>query len=304
MAKFIIGRFAQMLATLVIVAIIAFGLARLAGDPVPLLMPAQASQADLDFFRNQLGLDKPVHEQFLRFLGNMARGDFGDSFRYDQPALALIFDRLPVTIYLAMTSMVFAALLGLPMGIVAAVTRNSWLDVVIRTAATVGQSTPLFWLALMLMLFFAVTLRWTPTSGYGTWQHFILPTVTLGWFSAASIARLTRSSMIEVLQSDFIRLQRLCGLPQHLIVLRHALRNAAAPIVTFMALQLGALLGGAVITETIFAWPGFGQLMVNAILFRDFPVIQAAIVVTAVVFLVINLLVDITYRILDPRVQI
>ena len=304
MAKFIIGRFAQMLATLVIVAIIAFGLARLAGDPVPLLMPAQASQADLDFFRNQLGLDKPVHEQFLRFLGNMARGDFGDSFRYDQPALALIFDRLPVTIYLAMTSMVFAALLGLPMGIVAAVTRNSWLDVVIRTAATVGQSTPLFWLALMLMLFFSVTLRWTPTSGYGTWQHFILPTVTLGWFSAASIARLTRSSMIEVLQSDFIRLQRLCGLPQHLIVLRHALRNAAAPIVTFMALQLGALLGGAVITETIFAWPGFGQLMVNAILFRDFPVIQAAIVVTAVVFLVINLLVDITYRILDPRVQI
>lgn len=304
MAKFIIGRFVQMLATLVIVAFIAFGLARLAGDPVPLLMPAQASQADLDFFRNQLGLDRPVYEQFFRFVGNAVRGDFGESFRYDQPALSLIFDRLPSTIFLALTSMVFAALVGLPMGIAAAVTRNSWLDVVIRTAATIGQSTPLFWLALMLMLFFSVTLRWTPTSGYGTWQHFILPTVTLGWFSAASIARLTRSSMIEVLQSDFVRLQRLCGLPQRLIVLRHALRNAAAPIVTFMALQLGALLGGAVITETIFAWPGFGQLMVNAILFRDFPVIQAAIVVTAVFFLVINLLVDITYRILDPRVQI
>lgn len=304
MAKFIIGRFVQMLATLVIVAFIAFGLARLAGDPVPLLMPAQASQADLDFFRNQLGLDRPVYEQFFRFVGNAVRGDFGESFRYDQPALSLIFDRLPSTIFLALTSMAFAALVGLPMGIAAAVTRNSWLDVVIRTAATIGQSTPLFWLALMLMLFFSVTLRWTPTSGYGTWQHFILPTVTLGWFSAASIARLTRSSMIEVLQSDFVRLQRLCGLPQRLIVLRHALRNAAAPIVTFMALQLGALLGGAVITETIFAWPGFGQLMVNAILFRDFPVIQAAIVVTAVFFLVINLLVDITYRILDPRVQI
>lgn len=304
MAKFIIGRFAQMLATLVIVAIIAFGLARLAGDPVPLLMPAQASQADLDFFRNQLGLDRPVYEQFIRFVSNMLRGDFGDSFRYNQPALSLIFDRLPATIYLAVTSMVFAALVGLPMGIAAAVSRNSWFDAIIRTAATIGQSTPLFWLALMLMLLFSVTLRWTPTSGYGSWTHFILPTVTLGWFSAASIARLTRSSMIEVLQSDFIRLQRLCGLPQHLIVLRHALRNAAAPIVTFMALQLGALLGGAVITETIFAWPGFGQLMVNAILFRDFPVIQAAIVVTAVFFLVINLLVDITYRVLDPRVQI
>ena len=304
MAGFVIGRFVQMLVTLMIVAMIAFGLARLAGDPVPLLMPAQASQADLDFFRNQLGLDRPVYEQFIRFVGNMVRGDFGDSFRYDQPALSLILDRLPATIYLALSSMTLAALIGLPLGILAAVYRATWLDAAIRTAATVGQSTPLFWLALMLMLFFSVTLRWTPTSGYGTPAHFILPTLTLGWFSAASIARLTRASMIEVLQSDFVRLERLCGLPYRLIVLKHALRNAAAPIVTFMALQLGALLGGAVITETIFAWPGFGQLMVNAILFRDFPVIQAAIIVTALFFLAINLLVDITYRILDPRVHI
>jgi peptide/nickel transport system permease protein len=293
-----------MIATLAIVALIAFGLARLAGDPVPLLMPAQASQQDLDFFRNQLGLDRPVVEQFLRFVGHIARGDFGESFRYDQPALTLILDRLPATIYLAISSMLLAAALGLPLGILAAVWRNRALDTIIRTAATVGQSTPLFWLALMLMLVFAVMLKWTPTSGYGTPAHFILPTVTLGWFSAASIARLTRSSMIEVLQSDFVRLEKLCGLPQYLIVLKHALRNAAAPIVTFMALQLGALLGGAVITETIFAWPGFGQLMVNAILFRDFPVIQAAIVVTAVFFLVINFFVDIAYKLLDPRVRI
>ena len=304
MAGFVIGRFVQMLVTLMIVAMIAFGLARLAGDPVPLLMPAQASQTDLDFFRNQLGLDRPVYEQFIRFVGNMVRGDFGDSFRYDQPALSLILDRLPATIYLALSSMTLAALIGLPLGILAAVYRATWIDAAIRTVATVGQSTPLFWLALMLMLFFSVTLRWTPTSGYGTPAHFILPTLTLGWFSAASIARLTRASMIEVLQSDFVRLERLCGLPYRLIVLRHALRNAAAPIVTFMALQLGALLGGAVITETIFAWPGFGQLMVNAIMFRDFPVIQAAIIVTALFFLAINLLVDITYRILDPRVHI
>jgi peptide/nickel transport system permease protein len=304
MARFVISRLLQMLGTLIIVAIIAFGLARLAGDPVPLIMPAQASQADLDFLRNQLGLDLPIYEQFFRFMGNILRGEFGASFRYNEPALQLIMSRLPATIYLAITSMILAALIGLPMGIAAAVTRNSWLDVVIRTAATIGQSTPLFWLALMLMLLFSVTLRWTPTSGYGSFQHFILPTLTLGWFSAASIARLTRASMIEVMQSDFVRLQRLCGLPQYLIVLRHALRNAAAPIVTFMALQLGALLGGAVITETIFAWPGFGQLMVNAILFRDFPVIQAAIIVTAVFFLLINFVVDILYRVLDPRVQI
>jgi peptide/nickel transport system permease protein len=304
MARFVVGRLTQMIATLAIVAVIAFGLARLAGDPVPLLMPAQASQADLDFFRNQLGLDRPVPEQFVRFVGNIARGDFGNSFRYDQPALTLVLDRLPATIYLALTAMGLAALIGLPLGITAAVWRNTWLDTIIRTAATIGQSTPLFWLALMLMLVFSVMLRWTPTSGYGTFAHFILPTLTLGWFSAASIARITRSSMIEVLQSDFVRLERLCGLPHRLIVLKHALRNAAAPIVTFMALQLGALLGGAVITETIFSWPGFGQLMVNAILFRDFPVIQAAIIVTALFFLTINFLVDITYRLLDPRVRI
>jgi peptide/nickel transport system permease protein len=304
LARFVLERLAQMLATLAIVAIIAFGLARLAGDPVPLLMPAQASQADLDFFRNQLGLDRPLPEQFIRFVGNIVRGDFGDSFRYDQPALQLILDRLPATMYLALSAMALATLIGLPLGIIAAVRRNGWIDVAIRTAATIGQSTPLFWLALMLMLVFAVMLRWTPTSGYGTPAHFILPTVTLGWFSAASLARLTRSSMIEVMQSDFVRLEKLCGLPGHLIVLKHALRNAAAPIVTFMALQLGALLGGAVITETIFAWPGFGQLMVNAILFRDFPVIQAAIVVTALFFLIINFCVDIIYRLLDPRVRI
>lgn len=304
MARFVATRLAQMAATLVIVAIIAFGLARLAGDPVPLLMPAQASQADLDFFRNQLGLDKPVPEQFVRFVGNVLRGDFGESFRYDEPALGLVLSRVPATMYLAFTAMALAALIGLPLGITAAVWRNRWLDTVIRTAATVGQSTPLFWLALMLMLVFSVMLRWTPTSGYGTPAHFILPTLTLGWFSAASIARITRSSMIEVLQNDFVRLEKLCGLPHRLIIFKHALRNAAAPIVTFMALQLGALLGGAVITETIFAWPGFGQLMVNAILFRDFPVIQAAIIVTALFFLAINLLVDITYRLLDPRVRI
>lgn len=304
MTRFVVERLLQMVATLAIVAVIAFGLARLAGDPVPLLMPAQASQQDLDFFRNQLGLDRPVVEQFLRFVGHIVRGDFGESFRYDQPALSLILDRLPATIYLAISSMVLAAALGLPLGILAAVWRNRGIDTVIRTAATIGQSTPLFWLALMLMLVVAVQLKWTPTSGYGTAAHFVLPTLTLGWFSAASIARLTRSSMIEVLQSEFVRLERLCGLPEYLIVLKHALRNAAAPIVTFMALQLGALLGGAVITETIFAWPGFGQLMVNAILFRDFPVIQAAIVVTAVFFLVINFLVDIAYKLLDPRVRL
>jgi peptide/nickel transport system permease protein len=302
LAEYLVRRLLQSLATLFIVAILAFLLARLAGDPVPLLMPAQATQEDLDFFRNQLGLDRPLYEQFFVFLGNIAAGDFGNSFRYDQPALELVLERLVPTAQLAMSAMALSILLGIPFGVLAAVRRNSLFDRSVRFVATVAQSTPVFWLALMLMLVFSVWLRLTPTSGYGTIKHFILPTVTLGVFSAASLARLTRSSMIEVLQSDFVKLERLCGLPWWLIVFKHALRNAAAPILTFMALQLGALLGGAVITETIFAWPGFGQLMVNAILFRDFPVIQAAIVTTALILLVINIAVDVLYKVLDPRV--
>lgn len=302
MAEYLIRRLLQSVVTLFIVAILAFLLARLAGDPVPLLMPAQATQADLDFFRNQLGLDRPLYAQFFVFLGNILQGDFGSSFRYDQPALKLVVERMLPTAELAFSAMTLSILLGVPFGVMAAVRRNSAFDHVVRFVATIAQSTPVFWLALMLMLTFSVWLRLTPTSGYGGISHMILPTVTLGVYSAASLARLTRSSMIEVLQSDFVKLERLCGLPWWLIVFKHALRNAAAPILTFMALQFGALLGGAVITETIFAWPGFGQLMVNAILFRDFPVIQAAIVVTAVFFLVINLLVDVLYKVLDPRI--
>lgn len=302
MAEYLIRRLLQSVVTLFIVAILAFLLARLAGDPVPLLMPAQATQADLDFFRNQLGLDRPLYAQFFIFLGNIVQGDFGSSFRYDQPALTLVIERMLPTAQLAIAAMSLSILLGVPFGVMAAVRRNSTFDHAVRFVATVGQSTPVFWLALMLMLTFSVWLRLTPTSGYGTLSHMILPTVTLGVYSAASLARLTRSSMIEVLQSDFVKLERLCGLPWWLIVFKHALRNAAAPILTFMALQFGALLGGAVITETIFAWPGFGQLMVNAILFRDFPVIQAAIVVTAVFFLLINLVVDVLYKALDPRI--
>src|SRR5690606_22899132 len=224
-------------------------------------------------------------------------------FRYREPALDLVLSRLPATLELAAASMALAVIVALPIGILAAIRRGSYLDVGTRWFATLGQSTPTFWLGLVLMLIFAVRLGWLPSSGRGGIEYLILPAVTLGWYSAAAIARLTRSSMLEMMQNDFIRFERLAGLPERVIVLKHALKNAAIPIITYMALQFGVLLSGAVVTEQVFAWPGLGQVVVEAINTRDYPVIQAAVLVTAFLFLLINLAVDLLYSWLDPRIR-
>ncbi|HSI41329.1 MAG TPA: ABC transporter permease [Xanthobacteraceae bacterium] len=304
MAHFILQRLAHSAATALIVAMLAFGLARLAGDPVPLLMPSTATNEDIEFFRRQLGLDKPIPQQFVTFIGNAVRGDFGSSFRYSVPAFDLVMSRVPATALLAFSALFLAAAIGIPLGILAALRHGSISDQAIRWAATVGQAVPNFWFGLMLILVFAVSLRWLPTSGYGTGAQLIMPTVTLGLTTAAYITRITRSSMMEVMQADFIKLQRLTGLPQRLIIWKHALRNASIPVVTLTALQLGALLGGSVVTEVIFGWPGLGHLTVSAIMFRDFPVIQASVIVIAGFFLVVNFLTDISYRLLDARVRL
>lgn len=304
MMNFVLQRLAHSLVTALVVAMLAFGLARLAGDPVPLMMPSTATAEDVEFFRRQLGLDQPIPQQFLTFLGNALRGDFGSSFRYSVPAFDLVMSRVPATALLAFSALGFAVLVGVPLGVVAALRHGSFADQAIRWGATVGQAVPNFWFGLMLILVFAVWLRWLPTSGYGTGVQLIMPMVTLGLTTAAYIIRLTRSSMMEVLQGDFVKLQRLTGLPRRLIVWKHALRNAAIPVVTLTALQLGALLGGSVVTEVIFGWPGLGHLTVSAIMFRDFPVIQASVVVIAGFFLVVNFLTDISYRLLDPRVRL
>ena len=204
---------------------------------------------------------------------------------------------------IAAVSMLFAIIIALPIGILAAVRRDSWIDTIARWFATLGQATPTFWLGLILILYFSVHLGWFPTSGRGGVENIILPAITLGWFSAAAIARLTRSSMLEALQSDFVRFERLSGLPDRVIVLKHALRNAAIPIVTYMALQFGVLLSGAVVTETVFAWPGIGMIVVDAINGRDYPVVQAAVMVTAMFILLLNLVVDLIYSWLDPRIR-
>ena len=303
MTAYILKRLAQTVVTAMFVTVIVFALARLTGDPTVLLLPTEATQADRDFFRTQLGLDKPLHEQYLTFLGNVVKGDLGTSFRHRVPALDLILAKLPATLELALASMLLATAIALPTGIIAAVRRGSWADRLVRWFATLGQAMPTFWLGLMLILIFSVTFNLFPTSGRGGLHQLILPAVTLGWYSAAAIARLTRSSMIEVMQSDFIKFERLSGLPEWRIVAKHALKNASIPIITYMALQFGVLLSGAVVTERVFAWPGVGQLTVDAIMERDYPVVQAAVLITAFLFLLINLAVDLLYSWLDPRIR-
>ncbi|MCA8927873.1 MAG: ABC transporter permease [Alphaproteobacteria bacterium] len=303
MLTYIVRRLGQTVVTALFVTVIVFSLARLTGDPTILIVPTEATEQDIQFFRQQLGLDRPLYEQYWSFLSNTLQGDMGVSFRYRVPALDLVLDRLPATLELAFVSMLLATLIALPIGVLAAVRRGSYIDTGTRWFATVGQSTPTFWLGLMLILVFSVDLRLFPTSGRGTWLHLVLPAITLGWYSSAAIARLTRSSMLEVMESDFVKFERLSGLPERVIVLRHALRNASIPIITYMALQFGVLLSGAVVTERVFAWPGIGQTVVAAISMRDYPVIQAAVMVTAILFLLLNLLVDLLYSWLDPRIR-
>jgi peptide/nickel transport system permease protein len=302
MKHFILRRLVQTAFTAVLVSLIVFAMARLTGDPTLTLLPAEATEQDRNFFRKQYGLDRPLPVQYLTYVGNVLRGDLGVSFRYREPALGIVLERLGATLQLAVTSMILATVVALPLGVLSAIRRGSWLDAAVRAFAALGQSTPSFWLGLILVLVFAVELGWLPTSGRGGLQHLILPAVTLSFFTAGAVARLTRANMLESMRSDFVRFERLAGLPEHAIVLRHALRNAAIPVVTFMALQFGVLLSGAVVTETVFAWPGIGLLVVDAISTRDYPVIQATVLVTAFLILLLNLAVDLLYGWLDPRI--
>jgi peptide/nickel transport system permease protein len=303
MVRFILTRMWQTLITLLLLTILIFVLARLTGDPTPLVMPSEATEADRNFFRQQYGLDRPVHEQYIIFLRNVLSGDFGISFRYREPAFGLVMAAVGPTLQLAGVSMLVAILFGLPLGILAALRPGTWLAAAVRGYASLGQAMPTFWSGLMLIFLFAITLPVLPSSGYGEAANFVLPAITLGFYASASIAMLTWANMTEALRSDFVQMERVLGIPQRLIILKHALRNASLPIVTYLGLQFGLLLGGAVVTERVFAWPGVGQMLVDAILNRDYPVVQAAVMVTAVLFMTINLAVDLLYAVLDPRVS-
>jgi peptide/nickel transport system permease protein len=273
------------------------------GDPATLILGDQATPEQVADLRRSMGLDRPLYEQYGRFLANAVRGDFGLSIRAQRPALMYVLERLPATLQLSAGAFVFAVLTGIPIGILSAVKRLSLWDHGAMFVALLGQSMPVYWLGLMLIVIFAVHLRWLPASGMGQLQHLILPAFTLGMFLIGLIIRLMRSSMLDVLNRDYIRTAHAKGLSQHIVLVRHALKNACIPVVTVLGLQMGTLLGGAVITETVFAWPGMGMVTVTAIHQRDYPVVQSAVLVLAVLVVLINWCVDLVYHYLDPRIR-
>jgi peptide/nickel transport system permease protein len=304
MRAYVLRRLWQSALTLVGVSVLVFVILRVVpGDPAKMLLPDGAPQSAVDELNRQLGLHEPLYVQYGLFLQSVFRGDFGQSFQYRAPALRVVVERLAATVQLALAALLITVGAGVSLGIVAAVRRGTGYDYASTVLAVLGQSLPNFWLGIMLILLFGVALRWLPTSGFESWRHLILPAVTLAAFPMALVARLTRSSMLEILGRDFIRTGRAKGLAERAVILRHALRNAAVPLLTVLGLQIGTLLGGAVITESVFAWPGMGKLVVDAIFFRDFPVVQTVLILSATIFVVINLLVDLLYTVIDPRIR-
>ncbi len=304
MKTYILRRVAQSALTLLGVSVLVFVILRvLPGDPARMLLPDGAPESAVAELNRQLGLREPLIVQYGLFLRSVARGDFGQSFQYRAPALRVVVERLPATVQLTVAAMLVTIAAGVSLGIGTAVRRGTRYDVAGTILAVLGQSLPNFWLGIMLILLFGVALRWLPTSGFAGWTSLVLPAVTLAAFPTALVARLTRSSMLEILNRDYIRTGRAKGLAERSVVLRHALRNAAIPVLTVIGLQIGALLGGAVITESVFAWPGMGKLIVDAIFFRDFPVVQTVLILSATVFVAINLLVDLLYTVIDPRIR-
>ena len=285
------------------VSLIAFALTHLSGDPAALLLPPSATLEDIELFRHASGLDRPLPVQYADFLAHAVRGDFGRSIRYGEPALGLVLDRLPATLELSAAALALALIIAVPLGIVAAVRRGSAIDQAGLLLSLIGQSFPVFWLGIVLIMFFAEDLRWLPASGRGDLAHLALPAVALAAYTIAIVSRLLRSALIDILSADFIRTARAKGLSGRVVLVRHALKNAALPVVTVIGLQVGTLLGGAVVTEEVFAYPGMGRLALQAISNRDFAVVQAFVVVMAVLITVLNILVDLMYTQLDPRVR-
>ena len=304
MKAYLARRFAQSLLVVLGVSFVVFFMLHLTGDPALVLLPPDATPEDVRRFREQMGFNDPFLAQYGRFLAGVLRGDFGQSVRHGEPAFHLVVERLPATFELAGAALLVALCLAIPAGIISAVRRNTALDYVSTVIALLGQSMPTFWLGIMLILVFSVQFNLLPSSGRGTLQHLVLPAVTLGLFTTARITRLTRSGMLEVLNQDYIRTARAKGVSDRPVVWKHALKNAAIPIVTIVGIELGTLLGGSVITETIFAWPGVGRLSVQAISNRDYPVVQAAVFTLSTTFVLVNLFVDVAYTYLDPRIRL
>lgn len=305
MASFLARRLFQVIPVVFGVSVAVFLMIHLIpGDPAVLVAGMDATPQDVENVRRALGLDQPLPLQYASYIARTLVGDFGESFRTGRPVLAEIGFRYWNTMALAVVAIVFGTVLGVATGIVTAVYRNTWVDSSVLAVSLLGISIPPFFLGLLLMLFFSVYLGWLPLTGMDGWRHLILPAATLGIPNAAIISRITRSSLVEVLNQDYVRTARAKGLNEFVVINRHAVRNALIPVVTVAGLQMGYLLGGAVVTETVFAWPGIGRLIVQSIGARDFPVVQASVLLLAVTFVVINLITDMLYRLLDPRITL
>lgn len=312
LGRLVLGRLGGMVAVLALVSVLVFALTRLAaGDPIALLLGEQASLADIAQARTRYGLDQPVLQQYLYWLAQVLQGNLGQSIFLQMPVIQVLLDRVEPTLTLAVLAVAIAMLIGVPSGIAAAVWRGRWIDQGVSTLAMLGASMPSFWMGLLLIQAFAVGLGWFPVSGYGdpgaSWvqrlHHLVLPAVVLGMLNSALITRFTRASMLDILGEDYIRTARSKGLSERVVVLRHALRNALVPILTVLGLTLALMIGGAVVTETVFNLPGLGNLVVRGVLRRDYPVIQGALLAIAAVYVIINFAIDLLYAVVDPRVR-
>jgi peptide/nickel transport system permease protein len=303
MKRFIVKRLGYAALSLVLLTLIIFLLVRLTGDPSVLLVEPGASKEDLAAVRLQLGLDRPLWVQYGHFMSSLVRGDLGHSFYYRTPVFELYMTRLPHSLMLAVAAMAFSLLVGIPSGIIAAVRVNRWWDSAGKIFALLGLSLPSFWVGLVMILFFSVYLGWLPSSGSGTALHVIMPAFALGWYFAAAHMRLTRSAMLEVLGSEYVKLARLKGLPEALVIAKHAFKNALIPVLTLAGINLVVMVNVAVVVETVFAWPGVGRLLFEGISFRDFPVVQATVLINGAMVVIVSFLVDVLYAVIDPRIR-
>lgn len=303
MLGYVARRLAQGVFSIIGASIVIFVITRMSGDPVVLMLPPEAPDEVVQKVRESLRLDLPLWEQYFVFAGNALQGDFGQSYRWQTPALDLVLERLPATIELAMVALLFSSLIAVPFGVLSAVYRGSWFDRFAKGFAMLGQAMPNFWVGLLMILLFAIHLDWLPAYGAGTPAHIVMPAIALGWYPVAAQTRMVRSSMLDVLDSDYIRMGRSVGAPERTLVWKYALRNAAIPLVTMLGVYFAAMLGGSFVVEVVFAWPGLGRTVVEALFSRDFPVVQAGVLFSAVVFVAANLLVDLSYGVIDPRIR-
>jgi len=303
MSRFIVARALQSLLSLFVVSLVVFYAARLTGDPTVLMLSEMATQEDAARLRAHLGLDKPVATQYALFLKQAVHGDLGESTRYRRPVGDVLAARFPASLQLGSVAIVISILIALPIGVYSAVHRGTALDFAGRLFAVLGQSLPLFWLGLILILVFAVWFGWLPAAGRGGPANFVLPAITMGWATTPAIMRLTRSAMLEVLESEYVKLARIKGLPEWKVVWKHALKNALLPVITFSVLLFAEMIAGAIVTETVFAWPGVGQLLISSVNTRDFPMVQATVLLLASLFVLGNFAVDVLYAWLNPKIR-